>query len=83
MPTEQPKEWDDYIHSKLYNKQEVVFEEKEYARTRASINLHSEKTREPCAAELRTGYDKSSFQRGLRRHDNLGKIHENAMRREL
>jgi hypothetical protein len=80
MPAEQQKEWDDYIRNKLYNKQEI-FEEKEYARTKASINLHSEETRAP--AELCTGYDKSPFQRGLRHYGKLRKIHKNAMRQEL
>jgi hypothetical protein len=82
MLMEQQKEWDDYIHNKLYNKQEI-YEEKEYARTKASINLHLEETCPPCAAELRTGYDKFPFQYSLRRVGTLRKIYENAMRQEL
>jgi hypothetical protein len=82
MMPEKIDRWDAHIQRKMFDKGET-FEEKQFQERKSQIDVKEAPKRQPCAAELRTGYTTTPYQEQTVQYGRLGTIHVAAMMTEL
>jgi hypothetical protein len=82
MLPEKIDRWDAHIERKMFDKGET-FEEKQFQERKSQIDVKEAPKRQPCAAELQTGYTTTPYQEQTVQYGRLGTIHVTAMMTEL